>query len=189
MQNTYLWKVVPSGIPTIIKNCPKCGNHSIFESSGNFRINANQSLIDVWLIYQCRKCKSTWNMELLSRVPSRSIDKELYQSYLQNDFILAKQYAFDAVVHSRNKVSINYDEISYDIIGDPILICEGSIVINLNSDYPLELRLDKLLSKQLGLTRVAIKNLHKEGKIMVHNSSDIKKVNLNKSLLVQIDFD
>ena len=189
MQSTYHWKVVPSGIPTIIKNCSKCGKNSVFESSGNFRINANQSRIDVWLIYQCRKCNSTWNMELLSRVHARSIDKETYHRYLQNDAPLATEYAFDIATHRRNKVSLCYDEINYHIIGDPVKSFEGSIAISLQSDYPLELRLDKLLSQQFGIPRVTIKRLHEDGRISVSNSSDIKKVQLNRGgQLIKIEF-
>lgn len=189
MQCTYHWKVVPSGTPTIIKNCSKCGNHSIFESSGNFRVNANQSLLDVWLIYQCRKCKSIWNMELLSRVQAKSIDKEIYHRYLQNDSTLAAEYAFDIAIHNHNKVSLSYDEINYEIIGEPIQHQKSSISIHLTSDYPLELRLDKLLSQHLCIPRTTLKRLHKDGRISISNSSDIKKVHLSKSgLLIQINF-
>jgi hypothetical protein len=62
------WKIIPDHPPKIMRNCPKCGGQCEFESSGNFRINANSKTIDVWLIYQCINCNTTWNMEIFSRI-------------------------------------------------------------------------------------------------------------------------
>lgn len=80
MHNTYLWEITPESVPVVIHNCPKCSNSSEYKCSGNFRVNANQSTIDVWLIYQCSKCKNTWNMEILSRTNVKTIDNELYHN-------------------------------------------------------------------------------------------------------------
>ena len=122
MQNTYIWRVIPSNQPVVIRNCPKCGSHCEYESTGNFRVNANQNNIDIWLIYQCNKCKSTWNMEILSRINSNSIDKELYIKYQKNDQELARNYAFDIVTHNRNKSKLCYENITYDVLGDNITL-------------------------------------------------------------------
>lgn len=186
MQNTYQWKVIPSGEPTVIKSCSKCGNHAVFESSGNFRVNANQNHIDVWLIYQCRKCKSTWNMEILSRVPNKSIKKELYMKLLKNDPELARKYAYDIIVHNRNKVNMNYDEVLCDIISTPAFAMGGNNQIEICCDYPLDLRLDKLLSQKLGLSRERIKKLFQTGDIVSNNGQNLNKVRLNYGLSISL---
>lgn len=167
MPNTYIWRLVPSSLPAVIRSCPKCGHNSEYECSRNFRVNANQSHIDVWLIYQCKKCKSTWNMEILSRVSVKSIEKELYQKFLNNDARLAEQYAFDLSIHSKNKSVPDYDGITYEIIEEcgPLPFPGESFRLRILSDYPLNIRLDKLLGTGLPITRLEIKRLFQSGNI------------------------
>jgi hypothetical protein len=188
MQNTnkYQWKVVPSNQPTVIRSCPKCGGHSEYENSGNFRVNANQSQIDVWLIYQCKKCKNTWNMEILSRVHSGSIEKELYLKFLNNDSDLARQYAFDTVAHSRNHSVLNFENMNFDIVGDcfsPSQLKE-ELLVELVCEHPMDIRLDKILCRQLGLPRVQIKKMSNEGRITGDGIKDITKARVRNGLKI-----
>ncbi len=80
------WRIRPLTVPTIIRKCSRCGNGSRFICSGDFRVNANGKRIDAWLIYKCRKCDATWNMEVIQRVPSHSIDGRLLQAFAHNDW-------------------------------------------------------------------------------------------------------
>ncbi len=186
MHQFYRWELIPSSWPTVIRSCPKCGNAQAYTCSGNFRVNANQNNLDIWLIYQCCKCKSTWNMEILSRTKVKTIDKEMYHRFITNDPELARQYAFDAAIHGYNKVTVNYDEISYTIQGAVPEFAPGSTEcrIEITSPYPVDLRLDALLSRQLGLSREKIKNLWKSGKIKRCDGKDITKFRLNGSLSI-----
>jgi hypothetical protein len=188
MQNTYIWKVIPSNQPTVIRNCPKCGNHSEYESSQNFRVNANQNLIDVWLIYQCEKCKSTWNMEILSRMNSGEIDKNLYLKFLENDQKLARQYAFDIAVHTKNRSNLSFENITYDIIGSEISFIgqNDNFLIEFVCEYPLDIRLDRILSRQLGISREQIKKLGKSGEISGEGIKDIAKVKIRNGMVISI---
>ncbi|MGB4660087.1 MAG: DUF1062 domain-containing protein [Mobilitalea sp.] len=189
MQNTYEWKVVPSNQPKVIRSCPKCGNHSEYESSGNFRVNANQSRLDIWLIYQCTKCKNTWNMEILSRISSSTVNKELYEKYLSNDTSLAKQYAFDTITHSRNKSVLNYEDLQYDVLGccfKPENITEP-IQIKVLCDYPMNLRLDKVLSLKLGITREHVKKLENCGMLSSEGIKDIGKAKIRTGMILTLN--
>lgn len=184
MQHIYQWELIPSSLPVVIRSCPKCGNASNYICSGNFRVNANQSSLDVWLIYQCGKCKSTWNMEILSRTKVKAIDKDLYHKFISNDPELARQYAFDPAIHSHHKLSVNYDEIEYEIQGKVPELGNAQCRIDITSPCSIDLRLDALLSRQLGLSREKIKNLWKSGKIMRCDGKDITKVRLNGTLSI-----
>ncbi len=188
MQNTYTWKVNPSTEPTVIRNCPKCGCQSEYESTGCFRVNANSNHIDIWLIYQCRKCKSTWNLEILSRVHPHTINKELYNDFLNNDPVLAKRYAFDSATHSRNKSVVNFDQIDFEISGPELIPTDFSVGIQLEliTDYPMDLRLDRLLSRQLGISREQVKSLSRSGKITGDGIKDIGKAKLRNGMLLTI---
>lgn len=186
MLNTYTWKVVPSSQPVVVRSCPKCGGHSEFESSGNFRVNANKNHLDVWMIYQCRKCKSTWNMEILSRVNPNSIDKELYLKFLRNDKELAKQYAFDISLHNSNGSDINYAHLPYDIIPEAGILPspKESFQLELVCEYPLDIRLDKLLSLKLNISREKVRKMCKAGQITGKGIKDIGKAKLKSNLLI-----
>jgi hypothetical protein len=162
-------EIVPNGTPSVIRSCPKCGSGSAYTSSGNFRVNANRNHIDVWLIYQCKKCNSTWNMEIFSRTDKNSIDKEQYLKYLRNDKELARQYAFDISSHRKNKSVISFENISYDIIVNPkaVLSYTDSFELELICRYPLNIRLDRLLSQGLGISREQIKRMCSTDSIFV----------------------
>lgn len=184
MINTYIWQVVPTGQPTVIRNCPKCGGHSEYECSQNFRVNANQSNIDVWLIYQCKKCKSTWNMEILSRVNNKTIDNELYIKFLSNNKELATYYSFDLATHSKNKSIPNYDTVSYDIIGNSISSLEECFQLEIACKYSLDIRLDKILSQKLCISREQIKKMCNTGRITGKEIKDITKIKLKNKMLL-----
>ncbi len=188
MQKLKLWEIIPSNQPTIIKNCPKCGSNSIFESTGNFRINANQNKLDVWLIYQCQKCKTTWNMTILSRVNSSTIPQDIYHKFLCNDFDLAANYAFDANIHSQNKVVLNYETIAYKILGEtihPYTITEP-VQIQFKCDYPMDIRADKILSEMLGISREFVKKLSKSGNISSNKMKAVWKEKVKSDLIITI---
>lgn len=180
MQNTYIWEVTPRTWPVVIRNCPKCDNSSVYECSGNFRVNANRNTIDVWLIYQCNKCNNTWNMEILSRTSVNSIDKKQYHKFITNDNDTAKHHAFDLSTLGRSKAKISYESIAYDITGDTIayqeliLPCE----ITINCSFPFDLRLDRLLVQQLGISREQIKKLWQARKIICSTEKNITKLKL-----------
>lgn len=79
--NRYRWELVPDNLPVVKRNCPKCKGKTSFINTEKFRVNANKNNIDVWLIYQCEKCKSTWNMTIYERVSPKDIDKEEYEGF------------------------------------------------------------------------------------------------------------
>jgi hypothetical protein len=80
----------------IIHRCGRCGKKAIFVSTRRFRVNANKNKLDVWLIYQCKKCRHTLNIPIFERVPPQKIPRELYEKFLENNGELAARYASDA---------------------------------------------------------------------------------------------
>jgi hypothetical protein len=184
MHHVYQWELIPTALPVIIHNCAKCGCPSTYECSGNFRVNANQSNIDVWLIYQCSKCKQTLNLDILSRTNIKAIDKELYHQFLSNHKELAKHYAFDLPTLGSNKVAVSYEHIDYEVKGPTLLYQEltSACQVEVRCNHPFELRLDRLLVRQLGLTRQQVKELFRESKIIVAEGKDIARAKIKKHL-------
>lgn len=184
MNKSYHWTVVPTKLPTVLRNCPKCGRQTEYINSGNFRVNANQSRLDVWLIYRCENCNSTWNMEIHSRVNNKDIPKELYHKYLSNDKELAWQYAFDLAAHNRNKSVLNFNNVEYDILGDKFFlsVLTDKIAVEIRCKYPTDLRLDKILSCQLQSSRETIKKMIKLGLIYGEGIKDIGKAKVKDGI-------
>ena len=127
--------------------------------------------------------------EILSRINSGSIDKELYMKYQKNDYELAKHYAFDVASHIQNKSTLSYENISYEVLGDAICISElqKNIIISIVCAYPIDIRLDKILSKQMGISRGQIKKMSDAGIISCTGMKDIGKAKVKNDMLIYIN--
>jgi hypothetical protein len=123
-------------------------------------------------------------MEILSRTNVKSIDKELYQKFLSNDKELAQFYAFDSATLSRNRTNINYEQIGYTVTGDivPYNELNSACEVDIHCVFPFELRLDRLLVNQLGLSREQIKRLSETGKIITSVGKHITKTKIKNDL-------
>lgn len=79
----------------IIHKCGGCKKKQTFVNTRRFRVNANGRKIDVWLIYQCKKCRHTLNIPIYERISPEKIPGELYEKFLSNDEELAMKYGAD----------------------------------------------------------------------------------------------
>ncbi len=86
--------------------CSGCRKKMEFVNTGKFRVNANGNCVDVWLIYQCIKCKHTRNLTIYERMKPDRIPQEEYQLFLENDEGLAAEYGNDISFLKRNKVEL-----------------------------------------------------------------------------------
>lgn len=186
------WEVVPLTIPKVKKSCSKCGQHALFQNSEKFRVNANKNKIDIWLIYQCEKCKTTWNMTIHERIAPDDIPSGEYDLFMNNDATLAKWYGFNKLIHSQNRIQVAYDTVTYEVIGEAIntVMLEDnpleSIGITIICKMPFELRLEKVLSQKLGVSRSKIKKLCLEKAIIKENQAMLSKDKLNDSSKLEI---
>lgn len=166
--NTTEYRIKPISALKIIRNCAGCGKKSVFASTGQFRINANGNLVDVWLIYRCEKCKHTFNFSVYERMKAERLPKEQYMSFLRNEEDMALKIGNDLNLFRENKVEIDADQLEY--------ICEkldcdyentgagrGKIIIH--NPFKMKIRTDKLLPELLGMSRNQVKKLLKEDKI------------------------
>ena len=151
------WIITPTESPKILRNCPKCGRVQKFVCSGNFRINANGRNIDVWLIYKCEHCDSTWNMTVLSRVKPEQIEQALYTAFAKNDAETAFRYAFDQSLLSKNHAATDCSELGYTL--EKQIVDDGKNIIELTCKYDFGLRLDKIVSEGYGISRSRAKTL------------------------------
>lgn len=150
----------------ILRNCSGCGCKTAFHNTNCFRVNANGNKIDVWLIYQCRKCKHTNNLTVYERCRPEAVLQEEYDGFLSNSSHLALEYGTDSQFFSRNRAEVDWSNIKYRIDGHNETFDEGDL-ISVSNIHALKIRTDKVLSEILGVTRAVVKRLEKSGIIRV----------------------
>lgn len=183
---SYLKKIEYTIIPEesfeILRNCSGCGCKTTFRNTNCFRVNANGNKIDVWLIYQCIKCKHTYNLTVYERCRPESILKEEYEGYLRNSSKLSLKYGTNSQFFARNRVEVDWSNIKYRInrqkgipVGAEQFFYEGDLLVVYNS-HALKIRTDKVVSEILNLTRSGVKMLEKSGIIIVTEDKQEHKI-------------
>jgi hypothetical protein len=120
-------------------------------------------------------------MTIYERVSPKEIPREEYQLFLENDLELAKTYGFNKGIHLKNKAALDYESITYTVDGEDICHGEGlygqydGIEIKLTCSHFFDLRVDKLLSHKMGLTRSQVKSLFKQGFITGSGKENLLK--------------
>ena len=111
--NTTEYRIIPDQSFKVIRQCATCNKKTKFHNSKRFRVNANGNKVDVWLIYNCEKCKHTLNLSIYERKNPSQIDFTEYQQFLGNDTELAEKYGINKSFFNHNKAEINWEDISY----------------------------------------------------------------------------
>jgi len=185
----YQWELVPENLPKVKRNCPKCNEKSHYICSEKFRVNANKNNLDIWLIYQCEKCKSTWNMTIYERIKPSDISKYEYEKFLSNDKELARECTFNLSVYNKNKAEVMLEEVNYKLIErklEAYYIKENELVIEIICKYPIDMRMDKLLSDKLGLSRSKIKDMHGKGVIFIDDDKNSLNMKVSDGLEIHV---
>ncbi len=183
------WIVTPDELPAVIRRCPKCGKKTEFINSGKFRVNANGRLIDVWLIYRCGKCDTSWNMAVLERVEAGRLDEKEYEGFLKNDPHLAAKYGTDRDLFAKNKAEAADTGTEYHILEvDTPLPCREDHAMEIEVRIPagFDLRVDIFLMRQLSVSRSRIKKWCEEGLILSREGILSPKKRVKDGMLLQI---
>lgn len=195
MHMSYLkeetWIILPASSYKIIKNCPKCGTKSLFQSTGDFRINANGKCVDIWLIYQCEKCRSTYNLTVFERISPQKLPRDLYQKFQENNSSLALKTGIDKKIFEKNRAVVKEDSVSYTVSQKEASLsvsrqnpAENCRIIHIQNPHNLKIRADKFLAEQLSVSRSKIKRLFTEGLMRGSNDENLEKIHLPRSLTV-----
>ena len=185
------WTLTPVSSYKIIRNCPKCGTRSLFQSTGNFRINANKKCVDIWLIYQCEKCRSTYNLTIFERVSPKKLPEGFYKKFQENNNALALEIGTAKEIFEKNRAVVKEESISYLVTKDnteiPVSLQaleENGRIICIQNPNGLKIRVDKFLAEQLSISRSKVKHLIADGLLQGSQREDLEKIHLGSSLLI-----
>lgn len=165
------YEIVPLESLSIIRNCSGCGKKSTFKNTKRFRVNANGNRLDVWLIYQCDKCKHTYNLTIYEREKVSSLPEKEYLCFLDNDEELAEMYGRNYQLFKRNRAEIDLESISYQYARLKGISNgtnhEQPVEIVIHNPCGLKIRLEKQIAKVLSLSRSQVKKMTELGDITV----------------------
>ena len=180
-----IWRVEYTSLPRVKKYCKKCGKKSEFLSSKLFRVNANQKNLDVWLIYNCSNCKTTWKQELFSRVKHNYFSREMLDKFYGNDTELAHYYTMSC--NHLSKTGFEILPPTYSLIGEHIdIYTDNSFEIHLKSDYQFDIKLMSILKEKLCISNSRLDYLIKNNKIFCNMDRKIKKCKLQKEQIIYL---
>jgi hypothetical protein len=158
------YEIIPTETYKIVRNCAGCGSKTVYRSTDKVRVNANGKQIDVWLIYQCTKCKHTYNLPIHSRISKNRLNKAEYEAFLRNDRKIVYQYGLDRVLLQKNNVEI-LEEPAYVLRDSGEDTEEG--VIRFRNPYHLRIRHDRLIAECLKISRSEAKRVLENGVLSV----------------------
>lgn len=187
----YVWNLRPTHAPMVSRHCAKCEKTRPFYCSEKFRINAQQKNVDVWLIYKCKVCDTTWNCSIMRQVNPRTIPPDLFDKLQNNDQKTSWDYAFRFDLIKRNE-AVPDTNIEYTVEGEKIdyeAAGKGKVTVLLTAEYRLDPRLDTLLSGQLGVSRKQLNALFEGGGMEIDppGVGNLKKRLKEKRIVLTID--
>lgn len=171
-----VWTLRCDTLPAAVHYCKKCGAKTEFVCSEQFRVNAQKKCLDIWLIYKCPACDTTWNAAVHSRVSPQSLAPELLHGFHINDRSLAAQYASNSGFLQKNGAEIHVSE--YTIDGERFHLGE-SVELEINSSILLPVRVSAIVRKQLGLSQKQYAGLISSGVLKCCTGQDLLKCRLN----------
>lgn len=174
-----LWKICYESPPPVIQYCKKCGTRTEYNSSGQFRVNAQKKHLDVWLIYKCCHCDTTWNATIYSRISPQSICGQLLESFHNNDEATALQYAMNTDLLRRNGVQVLPPV--YTIHGDDVSGQEPA-KITITSDYYFPIKVSAIIREKAKLSQSVLLKWIDSGRIRTPTNQDLRKLKLHQAV-------
>ena len=185
------YEIVPKGSLPVLHNCSGCGRKTVFQNTKKFRVNPNGNRLDVWLIYQCGRCKHTYNLAVYERAKVSSVSQKEYQCFLANDEELAEKYGRNFRFFQKNKAEVDLESLDYQFVRVKGITdstnLKGWVEITVHNPYGLKVRPEKQIAEILGLSRSQIKKLMELGDVTVQNISPQVICFCAKDHLVQME--
>lgn len=176
-----IWEVQYLSPPLAVRYCKKCVRKSEYICSGLFRVNAQRKYLDIWLIYKCSNCDTTWNSTVYSRINPQSLSSERLEQFHMSESNLVEQYAMDIELLRRNGAEVGLP--NYRITGDEICI-DNPTELHIISKYSCQLKVSKILREKLYLSQKAFEQMLDCDKIKSIAGLDLKKCKLHNEVVL-----
>ncbi|MGD1887611.1 MAG: DUF1062 domain-containing protein [Cohaesibacteraceae bacterium] len=159
------WTLTPSHAPIPWRHCPTCATTRPFQSSGKIRLNANGRRLDAWLIYRCQICDQTWNRTLFERRPTQQLKAADHEALQHSSAHCVQAFEQDVAALRRDadQVELCEEVTVHKPAGLLSAPAPCTIDLALSVPHPTGCRLDRLLARELGLSRKQLQTGEKAG--------------------------
>jgi len=174
---TALWVIRERGLPAIVRACVSCRS-ARHHPTGKFRVNANGKLLDVWLLIGCEVCGRTSKIPVRERIRVRALDRERLLMFQDNDPAMVRDLAMDPAL--ARQAAYQLDWTGTWVLETSMPPCEiiradpAPLTVIIRFELPVPIRVEKLLTIGLGLSRSAVRGLVGSGRIRLPMAIDAK---------------
>ncbi len=151
------WRIRPLELPRPWRYCASCASARAFVCSERFRVNAQKKSLDVWLNYRCASCDDVWKFPLYERRSVSDLGAAL-DGFARHDPAEVWKYAFDIARLRQHVIRVDAD-VRLQVERTSIA-CEsvqaGNFSITFDVPFPCDMRLDRLLATELGISRSSL---------------------------------
>lgn len=179
MMKKIVWEMQYISAPPVVRYCRKCRDKKAFICSGQFRINAQRKLLDIWLIYKCSDCDATWNAAIYSRISPGALKPELLDAFYKNDRTLAEQFAMNSDFLRKNGAEIG--QLRYSVMGEDFLVNEA-IMLEIKSKYSFNIKISSIIREKRHLSQKDYLGLIRDGKIKSIPEMDLCRCRIKKGV-------
>ncbi|MGY5779285.1 DUF1062 domain-containing protein [Rhizobium sp. LEGMi135b] len=163
------WTISPKTSPQPWIACSGCGCQRPFSSSGKIRLNANGKRLDAWLVYKCIDCDKTWNRTLFERRAVHDLSPSTLEALQRSDpdWVRAQEFDLDGLKRKTTRIEEPPD---VTIRKEAIRAASDwtALSIEISAEFPVNLRVDRLLASELAISRSRLQALHGRGKLEAH---------------------
>lgn len=162
------WHIRPLELPRPWRYCASCATARAFVCSERFRVNAQKKSLDVWLNYRCECCEDVWKFPLFERRSVGELAPAL-DGFVRHDPATVWKYAFDIARLRPHVIRVDTD-VRVQIERMQVAVADvtaGCVCIAFDVPFPCDLRLDRLLAAELGVSRSTLQGWHERAQLQV----------------------
>lgn len=176
-----VWDVQYLSLLPVLRYCKKCGKKSVFICSGQFRVNAQRRCLDIWLIYKCLSCDTTWNATIYSRVSPQSLPTDLLDDFYKSNEELVEHYAMNGDFLRGNGVEVGLP--SYSVVGNNFSLDE-TVELEIKSKYSCSMKVSSIVREKLHLSQKKYLQLILNGRIKSISNQNLKSRRLKNGIIL-----
>ena len=174
---TALWVIRERCLPAVVRACVSCRS-ARHHPSGKFRVNANGKLLDVWLLICCEVCGRTSKIPVHERICVQALDRERLLMFQDNDLAMVRNLAMDPALARQAAYQLDWTgtwalETSMPP-GEVMRADQAPVTVIIRFELPVPIRVEKLLTTGLGLSRSAVRGMVGSGRIRLPMAIDAK---------------
>ena len=170
------YKIITTDSFEIIHACSGCSDKESFINTNRFRVNANGNKLDIWLIYQCEKCKHTLNIPIYERISPAKIDPAEYNMFLENNSELAHKYGTDITFLKSRKLDVDIQNGRFSVLVDSTVLTQKipynpGISVVVQNETNIKFKAEKIVSMVFDISRCKAKKMIKDNELIVNQEN------------------